>query len=199
MLENPSKGLENFSKRVEILSKGVMSETVPIEMSGIVREAAGPRTAGDTVEAQFNRACRHLGLSFRDIGHYCDAMQDLTVSQLLSVAMRHLLVDGDALAVMLYRPELIAPGRARYATSIQLIDPDRLSNPAAVRCTGDARGRRRRNFGAPQGYHIRRTHQGAGAAAQTVNLAPIWSWALSFAIAALGFYGRRALLAIEGG
>lgn len=64
-----------------------------------------------------------------DTDHYCDGMQCLTFAQLAWVAMRHNLIDGDALGVMLYRPELIGPGRARYATALQLIDPDRLSNP----------------------------------------------------------------------
>ncbi|HTJ89049.1 MAG TPA: hypothetical protein VL356_02565 [Acidocella sp.] len=36
------------------------------------------------------------------------------------------------------------------------------------------------------------------APAQTVDLTPIWSWALSLAIAVSAFYGRRALIAIEG-
>jgi hypothetical protein len=35
------------------------------------------------------------------------------------------------------------------------------------------------------------------APAQVLDLAPLWNWALSFAIAALAFYGRRALIAIE--
>jgi lambda family phage portal protein len=96
-----------------------------------------------------------------DIGHYCDAMQCLTMPQLFWVAMRHKLIDGDALAVMLYRPELIGYGRARYATSIQLIDPDRLSNPQLRFDQNTMRGGVEvDDFGAPQGYWIRRAHQG---------------------------------------
>src|SRR5260364_97631 len=48
-------------------------------------------------------------------------------AHLLRLAFRHKLVDGDALALLLWRPERIGPGRARYATTVQLIDPDRLS------------------------------------------------------------------------
>lgn len=96
-----------------------------------------------------------------DVDHYCDAMQCLTVSQLFWVAMRHKLIDADALAVMLYRPELVGPGRARYATSIQLIDPDRLSNPQLKFDQNAMRGGVEvDDYGAPKGYWIRRAHQG---------------------------------------
>ncbi len=96
-----------------------------------------------------------------DTGHYADAMQCLTVAQMFWVAMRHALIDGDALAVMLYRPELIGPGRARYATAIQLIDPDRLSNPQLKFDQNSMRGGVEvDDYGAPQAYWIRRAHQG---------------------------------------
>jgi capsid protein len=96
-----------------------------------------------------------------DIGHHADAMQCLTVPQLMWVAMRHKLIDGDALAVMLYRPETLGPGRARYATCIQLIDPDRLSNPQLKFDDNANRGGVKvDDFGVPQGYWIRRAHQG---------------------------------------
>ena len=96
-----------------------------------------------------------------DTGHYCDAMQCLTMSQIMWLGLRHMLIDGDALAVMLFRPELIGPGLARYATSVQLIDPDRLSNPQLQFDTNTMRGGVVVDaYGAPQGYHIRRAHQG---------------------------------------
>jgi lambda family phage portal protein len=96
-----------------------------------------------------------------DVNHYADAMQCLTVPQLMWVAMRHKLIDGDALAVMLYRPELLGPGQARYATSIQLIDPDRLSNPQLRFDSNSQRGGVDVDeYGVPVGYWIRRAHQG---------------------------------------
>ncbi|HET6606736.1 MAG TPA: phage portal protein [Rhodopila sp.] len=96
-----------------------------------------------------------------DIGHYCDAMQKLTMAQMFWVAMRHKLLDGDALAVMLWRDDLIGPGRARYATSVQLIDPDRLSNPQLRFDQNAMRGGVEvDDYGAPMGYWIRRAHQG---------------------------------------
>jgi lambda family phage portal protein len=90
---------------------------------------------------------------------HCDAMQCLTMSQIFWVAMRHKLIDGDALAVMLYRPETVGPGKARYATSVQVIDPDRLSNPQLSFDKNTQRGGVEVDeYGAPQGYWIRRAH-----------------------------------------
>jgi hypothetical protein len=43
---------------------------------------------------------------------------------LLALAFRHRLMDGEALAAILWLPR-----GGRYATAIQVIDPDRLSNP----------------------------------------------------------------------
>lgn len=96
-----------------------------------------------------------------DTGKYCDGMRSLGVSQLLWVGMRHKLIDGDALSVMLWQPELLGEGKARYATSVQLIDPDRLSNPQYRFDTQTMRGGVEINpKGAPVGYWIRRAHQG---------------------------------------
>src|SRR5260363_125826 len=50
------------------------------------------------------------------------ALRSGRMSQLMRLAFRHKLVDGDALALLLWRPERIGPGRARYATTVQLID-----------------------------------------------------------------------------
>lgn len=96
-----------------------------------------------------------------DVNHYCDAMQCLTMPQIFWLAMRHKLIDGDALAVMLYRPELLGPGKARYATAVQLIDPDRLSNPQLRFDQNAMRGGVEvDDYGVPKGYWIRRAHQG---------------------------------------
>jgi lambda family phage portal protein len=96
-----------------------------------------------------------------DVNHYCDAMQCLTMQQIFWLAMRHKLIDGDALAIMLYRPELLGAGAARYATTVQLIDPDRLSNPQLRFDQNVMRGGVEvDDYGVPQAYWIRRAHQG---------------------------------------
>jgi lambda family phage portal protein len=96
-----------------------------------------------------------------DVGRYCDAQRNLTIPQIMRLAFRHKLIDGDALAMLHWLPGRVAEGRARYATTIQVIDPDRLSNPQ-LRFDQDVMrgGVEVDEFGAAVAYHIRRAHQG---------------------------------------
>lgn len=64
-----------------------------------------------------------------DEGRYCDAARRHTVPQMLNLGFRHKVVDGDAIAQVRWIPQRRGPGRARYCTAVQLIDPDRLGNP----------------------------------------------------------------------
>jgi lambda family phage portal protein len=96
-----------------------------------------------------------------DTGRYCDAQRSLTLPQMLRLAFRHKLVDGDALGMLHWLPQRMGPGRARYATAVQLIDPDRLSNPQLAFDSALLRGGVEvDDFGAAVAYHIRRAHQG---------------------------------------
>jgi lambda family phage portal protein len=89
-----------------------------------------------------------------------DAARVMTVDQQMYVAMRHKLADGDALAQMQWNEDDVGYGAARYSTQIQLLDPDRLSNPYERMDTHSTRGGVEiDNNGAPVGYHIRRAHQ----------------------------------------
>jgi lambda family phage portal protein len=94
-------------------------------------------------------------------GRWCDVGRRLTIGQQLRVAFRHKLVDGDALGMMQYRLDRVEPGRARYATCMQLIDPDRLSNPQMNFDQQSMRGGVEvDDDNAAVAYHIRRAHQG---------------------------------------
>ncbi|PMQ04170.1 hypothetical protein DyAD56_15895 [Dyella sp. AD56] len=96
-----------------------------------------------------------------DSNKYCDAQRSLTIPQIMRLAFRHKLIDGDALAQMVWLPDRIGLGRARYATGIQLIDPDRLSNPQQRFDQESSRGGVEVDrYGAATGYWIRRAHQG---------------------------------------
>lgn len=96
-----------------------------------------------------------------DIGRYSDTQREMTVGQLMRLGFRHKLVDGDALAMVHWLPERQGPGRARYATAIQILDPDRLSNPQLVFDSNEIRGGVEIDeYGAAVAYHIRRAHQG---------------------------------------
>ncbi|HHS9742167.1 TPA: phage portal protein [Raoultella ornithinolytica] len=96
-----------------------------------------------------------------DPNRYCDVERKKTVSQMLRLAFRHKLVDGDALAVLQYRTDRLGHGRARYATTVQIVDPDRLSNPQQVFDMLNIRGGVEiDDDGVPVAYHIRKAHMG---------------------------------------
>lgn len=111
---------------------------------------------------EFGRAAEsHYRTWANDPGRYCDAQRCLTVTQMMRLALRHKLIDGDALAQVAWLPERVGVGRARYATAVQLIDPDRLSNPQMRFDSESSRGGVVVDSeGAATGYWIRRAHQG---------------------------------------
>ncbi|WP_410015816.1 phage portal protein [Sodalis sp. C49] len=96
-----------------------------------------------------------------DTGRYCDVERKLTVSQMIRLGFRHKLIDGDALAVLQYRRDRLGRGRATYATAVQIIDPDRLSNPQQQFDLRSTRGGVEiDDDGAPVAYWIRQAHMG---------------------------------------
>lgn len=96
-----------------------------------------------------------------DAGFYCDSERMLTVPQMFQLAFRHQVIDGDCLAMMHWIPERVSEGRARYATALQIIDPDRLSNPQLSFDKQIMRGGVEvDDYGVPMAYYIRRAHQG---------------------------------------
>jgi len=96
-----------------------------------------------------------------DMGRFCDTQRNLTLSQIMRLAFRHKIIDGDALAMVHWLPDRVQPGRARYATTIQVIDPDRLSNPQNTLDQNSMRGGVEVDaYGAAIAYHIRKAHQG---------------------------------------
>jgi lambda family phage portal protein len=96
-----------------------------------------------------------------DPGKYCDAARNQTFPQLMNTGFRHKLIDGDALSVMQWMPERIGRGQAKYATCVQLVDPDRLSNPQMRFDNQTWRGGVVvDDNGAATGYWIRRAHAG---------------------------------------
>lgn len=109
-----------------------------------------------------------------DHGLWCDASRRHNLPQLFRLAYRHAVRDGDAPAALLWRPENVGPGRASFATTVQLINPDRLSNPMH----GPDTQTRRRGVeldedGAPIGYHFQAAHPADETA--TTNLM-LWNY-----------------------
>lgn len=111
---------------------------------------------------EFSRAVEaHYRQWAYDPGRYNDTQRCLTVPQQLALAFRHKCIDGDALAMLHWRPQRIGRGRATYATTLQIIDPDRLSNPQLRFDQQTMRGGVEVDEdGAATGYWIRRAHQG---------------------------------------
>ena len=96
-----------------------------------------------------------------DVNHYCDSQMHLTMGQMFGLAFRHKMIDGDALATMLWLPERVGRGRGRYCTTVQILDPDRLSNPQNQYDNQTWRGGVQvDHLGAATGYWIRRAHLG---------------------------------------
>jgi len=94
-----------------------------------------------------------------DPGRWCDARRRSTMVQLFRLALRHKLVDGDNFAVLTWDEDQVASGVSRYATTVHMIEPDRVCNPGEGPDTEflrngieiDARG-------AAVAYHVRRAY-----------------------------------------
>jgi len=110
---------------------------------------------------EFRRTAESLWRGYADdIGRYNDVSRQLTISQQMRLALRHKLVDGDSLMVAYWMPERVGRGRARYATSFLVVDPDRLSNPYQMMDTKHLRaGVEIDDHGVPVAYHIRKAEQ----------------------------------------
>ena len=94
-----------------------------------------------------------------DDGHWCDTTRHMSFGQMAGLACRHYLVEGEAVGHVAWRDDRRGYGRARYATTLQVIDPDRLSNPNMVMDQRLLRGGVEMDEdGAPVAYHFRKAH-----------------------------------------
>lgn len=87
----------------------------------------------------------------------CDARRTASMNGLFRLLARTLTIADEAAAALTWRE---TPG-ARYATCVQTIDPDRLSNPDGAADSATLRGGVEMDiFGAPVAYHVRNAHAG---------------------------------------
>ena len=113
---------------------------------GIEPEAAAE--LGRQIETQWKLYCEDF--------ESCDAGQRMTMGGILALAFRQRLQDGESLSLSLWLDR-----KQAWSTAIQMISPDRLSNPniyfdAVTRRDGVDLGR----WNEPLGYHIRKAHPG---------------------------------------
>lgn len=84
----------------------------------------------------------------------CDVANKLTFTGLTALVFRSVLQNGEALALPLWMDR---PGLSQFKTCLQLIDPDRLSNPGNMTPTLCLRGGVEMDtYGRPLAYHIRK-------------------------------------------
>ena len=128
----------------------------------VLRMVTGNKSFDSTWAEEYGKALEaHWRTWAYDTGRYCDVERKLTVPQMLRLAFRHKLIDGDALMVLQYRPDRLGRGKGRYATTVQVVDPDRLSNPQQNFDMPNIRGGVEIDEdGAPVAYHIREAHIG---------------------------------------
>jgi len=102
----------------------------------------------EEVEAKFT-------LYAESIRNFPDASRKMTLTGLTRLAVGIYAACGEVLA----SAEWMRSGYRPYSTALQMIDIDRLSNPAGVMQSKNLRGGvQLDNFGAPIGYHIRQAH-----------------------------------------
>jgi len=100
-----------------------------------------------------------------DPGFFCDAGRNGPAGAQLALAYRHRVMDGEALAILYWLPR-----GGPYATAIQIIDPDRLSNPLYRMDTPNLRGGvELDDYGVSVAYHIQVRHPG-----DDLLALPIW-------------------------
>ncbi len=87
----------------------------------------------------------------------CDASNSLTFAGLTAQVFRAALLNGEALALPLWMPQ----PNMRFASRVQVIESDRLSNPNLRMDTTNLRGGIEIDkFGAPVAYWLRKSHPG---------------------------------------
>ena len=95
-----------------------------------------------------------------DPNNWADLTRKLSIVQMFRQSMAHRVIDGESIVHLFWDQASVAPGAARFATRLQVIDPDRLSNPYETVDRHDLRGGVQIDeHGAPVGYWLRRAHQ----------------------------------------
>ena len=163
---NPEKTMLDARGRDLVRNTGFMQGAVSIHRDSIVgalfRLNAKPdyKTLGLTeewaerfqeeVEAKFS-------LYAESSDCWIDAARMNTLTGLIRMAIGGFFFGGEVLATM----EWMGGSARPFRTAVQMVDPDRLSNPKDMADTEFLRrGVERNSYGAPIAYHIRKVHPG---------------------------------------
>lgn len=122
----------------------------------------GNKAFDATWASEFRRAAEIAWRRFAyDPGYWCDAERRFTIPDLFRLAFRQWIVTGEVLAMLPWMASRRGYGRARYATTLQILDADRLTNPMQGTDTATLRaGVEIDAGGMPVAYHIRRAYPG---------------------------------------
>lgn len=112
----------------------------------------------------------------------CDAAKSLTFQGLTTQVFKSCLINGEALAIPLWLKD------RKFSTAIQLVEPDRLSNPNGQTDSKTLRGGIEIDkYGAPVAYYIQKDHPG-----------DFWTGTASWErIPAFTSFGRRRVLHVH--
>jgi len=103
----------------------------------------------------------------------CDAADTMTFDQITTQILTGQILNGSALALPLWLPDR----NDGFATKLQTVEADRLSNP-----NGEPDSQRRRGgiefdeYGAPVAYHVRKVHPGDFLIAGVQNVTDMFTW-----------------------
>lgn len=156
-------GRQRDIARNEGFASGVMQSHLDSVIGSSLRLAAKPdyRVLGLDAEwaAEWGRDAEAKFKAWaNDPRKYCDASRQSTFGGLLGLGYRSLLLNGTTLASMAW----LDKPRAGWHTAIQMIEPDRLSNPRGQMDSEVLRAGvvLEQQYGAEIGYWIQRSHPG---------------------------------------
>lgn len=153
---------------------------VDMLVGGVLRPNAKPDAKGlgitqDQADA-LGRSIQSAWRSWADDATFrCDAERTLPFAGLAGLAAREFVGIGESTTVLRW---IERPGWT-YRTAVQVVDPDRLSNPMGQPDTDELRGGVEKDGdGAPVAYHFRRAHPGdiGIASAQSLSWERIERW-----------------------
>jgi lambda family phage portal protein len=153
LIRNDGAAQSGVEKAADLLvgNQWTLSAQPDGEALGLTPEQT--HTLRRAMQREFNRWGSNL---------WADRRRRLTFPMQLSLAARHYSGgDGEAVGVLGWREEALDWNRARYATCLEVIDPDRLANPQSQPDSDMLRGGIEMDAdGAPIAAHFRQNHPG---------------------------------------